>query len=160
MANIAQMVNVLQSLVLTQGERMLLTPTYHVFDLYKNHQGATSFRTVVESSDIPYAANNQRHALPALSASASRRPGSRELTLTVTNAHATLPAEVEVSLRGAGGIAVGELGAWVVTHDDLTAHNTFDAPDALAPQPPAGGEWDAGVRVFPPASVTALRLGP
>ena len=40
MANIAQLVNVLQSVVLTEGSKMLLTPTYHVFDLYKEHQGA------------------------------------------------------------------------------------------------------------------------
>ena len=40
MANLAQAVNVLQALILTEGERMILTPTYHVFDLYKNHQNA------------------------------------------------------------------------------------------------------------------------
>ena len=55
MCNIAQTVNVLQSMCLTEGERMLLTPTYHVFDLYQPHQGATALRTTVESPDVPFA---------------------------------------------------------------------------------------------------------
>ena len=51
MANLAQMVNVLQSLILTDKDRMLLTPTYHVFDLYQGHQGATLLPTQVEAPD-------------------------------------------------------------------------------------------------------------
>lgn len=156
MANLAQMVNVLQSLILTQGERMLLTPTYHVFDLYQHHQGATSFRTITESADIAYVANNQRHALAGLSASASRPPGAAQLTLTVVNAHATLPTEVEIVVRG-GTAAVREIDGHVLTSDDLTAHNTFDAPDTLGPAP-AKAEAGEGVHVFPPASVTRLQV--
>ena len=52
MANMAQLVNVLQSVVLTEGDKMLLTPTYHVFKLYKNHQGAELIQSYVETTDI------------------------------------------------------------------------------------------------------------
>ena len=52
MANIAQMVNVLQAVILTEGSKMLLTPTYHVFDLYKEHQGATLLESSLETETI------------------------------------------------------------------------------------------------------------
>ena len=55
MANIAQVANVLQSMVLTEGERMLLTPTYHVFDLYQPHQGGQSLRTVFDAPAVTFA---------------------------------------------------------------------------------------------------------
>ena len=164
MANIAQMVNVLQSLVLTRGGRMVLTPTYHVFDLYQSHQNATSYRTIAESPAIPYpTGGRQRRELPGLFAAASRLTGSGELTLSVVNPHATLPAEVTITLRG--GATLRDFDGQVLTHEDLTAHNTFDAPDTLSPRlaevragaadGPAG---PAFVHVFPPASVSVLRL--
>jgi len=53
--NIAQIANVLQSMVLTEDERMVLTPTYHVFDLYRPHAGATSVRTEIEPAALSWA---------------------------------------------------------------------------------------------------------
>ena len=52
MANIAQLVNVLQSVILTEGEKMVLTPTYHVFDLYKHHHDATLLNSHLETEGV------------------------------------------------------------------------------------------------------------
>ena len=74
MGNIAQVANVLQSLVLTEGERMVLTPTYHVFDLYQPHQGGTSVRTEFEAPAVSLRAlANERRRCPGLTGSASVR---------------------------------------------------------------------------------------
>jgi alpha-N-arabinofuranosidase len=154
MASLAQLVNVLQSLVLTEGERMLLTPTYHVFDLYQSHQGGQSVRTAIESPAVSFAVDSERRQLPGLLGSASVR--DRVLTLSVVNPHATLPAEAAIDLVGAASIGESELS--VLTHDDLTAHNTFDEPDNLAPTTRRLDGWTGSTRhVFPPASVTVMR---
>jgi alpha-N-arabinofuranosidase len=153
MANIAQLVNVLQSLVLTEGERMLLTPTYHVFDLYQSHQGGQSVRTTIEAPDVSFVVGSERRKMPGLLGSASVRDGV--LTLSVVNPHATLPAEATIEI---GGASLREAELSVLTHDDLTAHNTFDEPEALAPTTSRLEAFGSGTRhVFPPASVTVMR---
>jgi alpha-N-arabinofuranosidase len=154
MANLAQLVNVLQSLVLTEGERMLLTPTYHVFDLYQSHQGGQAVRTAIEFPAVSFAIGSERRQIPGLLGSASVR--DRVLTLSVVNPHATLPAEVAIDLVAATSVRDAEVS--VLTHDDLTAHNTFDEPDNLVPTTRRLDGLTAGARhVFPPASVTVLR---
>ena len=165
MANIAQVVNVLQAMILTEpaseggggGGRMVLTPTYHVFDLYQPHQGGRAVRTAFEAPPVAFALGDRRQTMPGLLGSASVRAGV--LTLSVVNPHATFPATAAVDLRG--GSVRSLAGASVLRHDELTAHNTFDEPDALRPGPadvaePGGdGEWH---HVFPPSSVTVLRV--
>ncbi len=154
MCNIAQVANVLQAMVLTREERMVLTPTYHVFDLYQTHQGGQGLRTAIEAPPIRFAAGEERRELCGLSGSASIKGGV--LTLTVVNPHASLPLDCRIDLRGlqVGG---GELA--VLTHDDLAAHNTFDEPDMLRPQvtqiDSPGEEFR---RSFPAASVTRFLL--
>jgi alpha-N-arabinofuranosidase len=128
MANIAQMVNVLQAMILTDGDRMLLTPTYHVFDLYQSHQGGQSVRMTIEADEISFAAGNQRQKLAGLSGSASIKNG--ELTLSIVNPHATLPVDAAIELRGG---ECGEGQVRVLNSDDLAAHNTFDEPNRLSP---------------------------
>lgn len=91
MANIAQTVNVLQALILTEGDKMVLTPTYHVFDLYKAHQDAQPADCLVETGKAAEGINQ-------LHASASVKDGV--LTLTVANASADAPAEATVALDG------------------------------------------------------------
>src|SRR5690606_28505008 len=89
MANIAQLANVLQALILTEGDRAIATPTYHVYDLYQSHQGAQSVRVECESASVRFAMNDRGMEMPALSASASVR--HRDITLSIVNAHASLP---------------------------------------------------------------------
>jgi len=141
MANIAQMVNVLQALVLTSEDRMVLTPTYHVFDMYRPHKGATSVR--VESD-----------ALPGLSASASIN--DHVLTLSVTNPHATSPLDATLRLRDGH---FNEMAVTELSHKYIQAHNTFDMPGVVRPRNSmlmlGGREWQY---TFPPCSVTVFRL--
>jgi alpha-L-arabinofuranosidase len=153
MCNIAQVANVLQSLVLTDGSRMLRTPTYHVFDLFKEHQGATALRTEVESDAVMFALGETRQQMPALAASASVSGGW--LTLSVTNAQASLPLMADVCLPGEtrGSAQIATLSAV-----DLTGHNSFDEPDNVFPRledADIGQQWPA---TFPPASVTVVRV--
>ena len=151
MANIAQMANVLQSMVLTEGDRMILTPTYHVFDLYRPHQGATSLRVEIDCPTISFPTGEEKRQLPALMASASIR--GNQLHLTVVNPHASLPIEAKINLKR----KAVEVSSSVLTHGELNAHNTFDEPDAIVPTTQS---FDSHLDVitFLPGSVTSLQI--
>ena len=150
MANIAQAVNVLQAMVLTQGPKMILTPTYHVFELYRSHQGARRLRASFDAPAVSFAVDDQTRQLPGLAGSASVKADL--LTLSVVNSHDSLPIEVQIDLSGA---ELREATISVLTHPDLTAHNTFDAPQTLRPQTQP---WEPADRhTFPAASVTVIR---
>jgi alpha-N-arabinofuranosidase len=154
MANIAQMVNVLQAMILTEGDRMLLTPTYHVFDLYQAHQGGKSVRVTIEAEEIAFAVRDQKQKIAGLSGSASVKGGV--LTVSLVNAHAALPAEVAITLRGA---ECGDGEARMLSGDDLTVHNTFDDPSRISPVESkftsVGAVWN---QHLPAASVTVVNL--
>jgi alpha-N-arabinofuranosidase len=77
-----------------------------------------------------------------------------ELTVSVVNPHATLPVEAAIDLRGG---KLHESTATVLTHGDVTAHNTFDAPDTVAPLAVRGDGGEVRAWTFPAASVTVLR---
>ena len=124
MANIAQVVNVLQSVVLTEGEKMVLTPTYHVFNMYKNHQEATLVDSFVETKSIGIEDN----MVPNLSESASI-DGQGRLNITLNNLSITEDYDIE-------GIILDKdihcVKAQILTND-MNAHNTFDNPDVVKP---------------------------
>jgi alpha-N-arabinofuranosidase len=125
MANIAQMVNVLQSMILTDKEKMILTPTYHVFDLYKAHQDATLLPCELQSGD--YTFDSQK--IPALSVSASRDAAGR-IHVSLCNLNPNAPAEVACELQGA---KAKKISGSVLTAPEMTAHNTFDKPENVKP---------------------------
>ncbi len=154
MANIAQLTNVLQAMVHTEGDKMFLTPTYHVFDLYQPHQGGRSVRTVFEAPPIRFAFGNTAAQLAGLSGSASIN--GNVLTLTVVNPQAALPQEAEIELAGR---LIAQAEASVLSDEDLAAHNTFDEPKRIEPSEHVVPIESAEVRcVFPPASVTRLQF--
>ena len=94
MANIAQMVNVLQAVILTEGNRMVLTPTYHVFDLYKDHQDATLVESYLDTEKIGVA---EEHQVPNLSASVSEDAnGVLHITAANLSADKAYPLECEL----------------------------------------------------------------
>ncbi|HEX6893981.1 MAG TPA: alpha-L-arabinofuranosidase C-terminal domain-containing protein, partial [Bryobacteraceae bacterium] len=95
MANIAQTVNVLQAVILTNGAKMILTPTYHVFEMFKVHQGATSLPVEMTAPQYTVA----QTAVPSLHASASRDSAGR-LHLTIANLDPNRAADVALSITG------------------------------------------------------------
>jgi len=152
-ANIAQMVNVLQSMILTRGPQMLLTPTYHVFDLYTVHQDAVLLPLNVLDTGR-YAYGNE--SIPTVSASASR-DAQGIVHITMSNLDPNGPRQVEVELRGA--TATSATGR-VVTGPAINSINTFEQPDVVRPQPFTGARVANGRLsvTLPPRSVVALEL--
>lgn len=120
MANLAQTVNVLQSVVLTEGDRMVLTPTYHVFDLYKAHQDATLLDSYVEANLV----GEKDHLVPNLHMSASKDSGGT-VHITLANLAVAQSSKIEAFVSG---MEVGSVQARILT-GAMDAHNTFDAPE-------------------------------
>jgi alpha-N-arabinofuranosidase len=152
MANIAQVVNVLQAMILTDKERMILTPTYHVFHIYKVHQGAT--RVPVELSAPKYALGES--SIPSLSASASR-DSAGQLHLSIVNLDPNRAAEVTTTVAGA---QLGSVTGEVLTAPTMNAMNTFDSPHTVEPAPFTGFKL-AGSQLtlnVPAKSVVVLEL--
>ncbi|HSW05982.1 alpha-N-arabinofuranosidase [Aquabacterium sp.] len=123
MANIAQMVNVLQAMVLTDGARMLLTPTYHLFDLYLPFQGATPLKASVDAPRY----RQGEVSLPAVDVSAARGVDGSTL-LALVNLDPERAARVVTNLAGT---ATGR----ILSAAAMDAHNSFDRPDTIVPAP-------------------------
>jgi alpha-N-arabinofuranosidase len=154
MANIAQLVNCLQSLFLAHEDKFILTPTYHVFDMYAAHQGGQSLRTNVSASPLKYTINGKPATMRGLNGSASLH--DRRLVLTVTNPDPKASVNTEVTIYGAN---VKEIGITTLTAKDVHAHNSFDNPRAVEPQTSQGAaRGRALVYNFAPASVTRLQI--
>ena len=105
MANMAQTVNVLQSLCLTRGERTILTPTYHVFNLYKHHMGNYALKVEIQSpiirevqreQETPWGPKRKLKPLQALNASASLSKDGKTLILTLVNQSLYDDLDVEI----------------------------------------------------------------
>lgn len=152
MANIAQTVNVLQALILTEGGRMVLTPTYHVFEMYKVHQGATLLPTTPPPDD--YAVGERK--VPSVYASASRDKAGR-IHVSLVNARPDAVATVTVTVAGA---RPGAVAGRVITAEKLDAHNTFADPDAVRPAALEGAklQGDKLVVTLPAKSVAVVEL--
>lgn len=151
MANIAQMVNVLQAMVLTDGAKMLLTPTYHVFRMYVPFQDATFVPVRLEAGFYTH----RDVALPRVDAIAAK-DASGKLWLALTNLDPDRPVTVAASLAGASPKAVaGE----TLTAPKVDSVNTFDAPGTVAPKPIAGQVSGGTVTlVLEPKSVTVVSV--
>jgi len=152
MANIAQMINVLQSMLLTDGPKMVRTPTYWVFDLFQVHQDATSLPVDLQTPEYKFGDDS----IPAVSASASRAKDGK-VHLSLVNADPDHDITVACTLDG---VAAKTVSGQVLTAATMNAHNTFDAPDAVHPVPFTGATLEAGrlqVRL-PSKSVIVLEL--
>ncbi|MCC6416055.1 MAG: alpha-N-arabinofuranosidase [Opitutaceae bacterium] len=152
MANIAQTINVLQAMVLTDGAKMLLTPTYHVFEMFKVHQDATVLRADLISPDSAF---GDQH-IPAISASASR-DAAGQVHLSLVNTH---PRDAVTIATTITGHAAKSVSGRVLTADAMNTHNTFAASDAIAPQPFDGAKLrgDELSVTLPAKSVVVLAL--
>ncbi len=154
MSNIAQMVNVLQAMILTDGPRMVLTPTYHVFDMYKVHRDATSLAVDVQGPEWAVGAAT----VPQVSASASR-DAAGTLHLSLVNTDPERPVRVLCRVVGAEPRSAS---GRVLTAPALQAHNTFDSPDAVKPAPLADFTLSGGVLtlLLPSKSVAVMDIAP
>ena len=152
MANIAQVVNVLQAMVLTEGDRMLTTPTYHVFEMYKGHQNARQLESYAETTLL----GQEEEQVPELHLSASQQQDG-SILLTVANLNDARPVPLHCLLAGARAARVE--GRVLTGRPD--AHNTFDAPARVAPRPlDAALTEDGFTATLPPCSVAAFTLLP
>ena len=155
MANIAQLVNNLQSLFIADGDKCLTTPTYHVFDLYGAHVGGQSVRTIVSAPSISYQRPKDTGSVFGLTGSASVK--DKTLTLTIANPHMTEAQEVEIAVRGA---ASGPVKAAQISAAEIHDHNTFASPNTIVIKDATAAAVNNGMLVhrFPPASVTRLQF--
>ena len=126
MANIAQTVNVLQAMILTEGEKMILTPTYHVFEMYTVHHDATLLPVELQCND--YKLGDEQ--IPVLNVSASRDT-SGKIHISLCNLDPKNPAELICELSGT---TPQKVSGRLLTHEDMNAHNTFESPPSVRPE--------------------------
>jgi alpha-N-arabinofuranosidase len=152
MANIAQMVNVLQAMILTKDDQMILTPTYHVFEMFKVHHDATSLPFQLITPDYDHGENS----IPAVSASASRDTNGR-IHVSLTNASPNSAITVTCTLNG---VAAKTVRGRVLTAPAVNSHNTFDAPELVKPVAFDGAKLAGGnlTVTLPAKSVVVLAL--
>jgi alpha-N-arabinofuranosidase len=150
MANIAQTVNVLQAMILTDKEKMLRTPTYWVFEMFKVHQGGTVLPVDLASPDYEF----EGKRIPAISASATRAADGRAVHLSLVNTNPNRTAPLRVAIAGFGPTSAR---GRVLTAPAMQAHNTFAAPDTVVPVPMEGVGLAAGaLQVRLPAKSVAI----
>jgi alpha-N-arabinofuranosidase len=128
MTNIAQTVNVLQAMILTDKEKMIRTPTYWVYEMFKVHQGGTFLPVELQSPD--YAFGSER--IPAVSASATRAADGRTVHLSLANTTPQQAIAITVTLAG---LTPSSAAGRLLTAPTMQAHNTFAAPDTVRPVP-------------------------
>jgi alpha-N-arabinofuranosidase len=151
MANIAQMVNVLQSMIRTDGSRMVLTPTYYAFLMYRPFQGATALPVKVSTPNYTIATE----AVPAIDVTAARSADNATYVALI-NADPNQPADVGLSLSGAGRRVTGQL----LTGAKMDSRNDFGQPEQVRPVPFSGTRWSGGTLniSMPAKSVVVLTI--
>ena len=152
MANLAQAINVLQAVILTDGAKMLLTPTYHVLEMYNVHQDATMLPVDVKADDYKVG----DYKLPAVSVSASRdKAGKTHISLV--NIDAGKPQTITVNLKG---ISAKSVSGRILTSAKVQDHNTFANPDKVKPAPFTSAKLagDELTVTLPPVSVVVLEM--
>jgi len=125
MANLAQAINVLQAVILTEGKSMVLTPTYHVMEMYKVHQDAKLIPITLQSTDFEF--NNEK--IPAVSASASQDAKGR-IHISLVNIDPKKTNKIRVDL---GGLKASKITGRILRADKLQDYNSFKVPSKIAP---------------------------
>ena len=154
LACIAQMINVLQSVILTEGEKMILTPTYHVFHMYRYHQDAELLESAITGAN---GIESDGLKVPKLQESVSEKDGI--ITITINNLTADESEDINITVSGRTNLNIIE--ARVVSggvHD----HNTFDDPEHVTEKALETIEKKSGntfTLQVPASSVTEIRLG-
>ncbi len=156
MANLAQTVNVLQSLVLTKGKQMVLTPTYYVFDMYQVHQDATLLPIKLMSPDYKFGDKK----IPAVNASASI-DSTGTIHISLVNLNPSKSITVRVSFKGTTWNSVT---GKILTAPHFNDYNSFENPDKIKIEPFPGAFADAEIHgkkllvTLPSKSIVMLEL--
>lgn len=152
MANIAQMINVLQAMILTDGSRMLLTPTYHVFAMYRPYQDAIELPLQLETPRYTL----DGYSVPEVHGSAVQAKDGH-VYVALTNLDPEREAKVRINVDGL--LAAG-VGGQILTAPKITSRNTFDQPDAVKPVPFNGAQvhHDTLRVALPAKSIVMLQL--
>ena len=152
MANLAQIVNVLQAVILTKEEKLILTPTYHVMEMYNIHQDAMMLPLTITTNNYQFGNGK----LPAVSASASKdKNGLTHISLVNIDAHKA--QEITINVNAA---AYKSVTGRILTSDKLQNYNSFENPDKIKPASFTGASLTSStLRVkVPPFSVLVLEL--
>ena len=154
MANVAQLINCLHALFIAHEDHFIVTPTFHVFEMYSAHHGGTAVRTLFSAPTVNYTRMGKPASFWGLAGSASLH--DKELIVTAVNPHASEPKDADIVVRGA---TVQSARSRVLTANDIHAHNSFENPRALEPRDDVVNLRNGSV-VFrlPPASVVRLQL--
>lgn len=152
MANLAQTINVLQAVILTQEEKMVLTPTYYVMEMYNVHQDATYVPLTLKTND--YVFSNDK--LPAVSVSASKdKAGLTHISLANIDMAKSQDVSVDVSKYKFSSVS-----GRILTSDKIQDHNTFNTPGKVKPATFSGASLKGNMLSvkLPPFSVAVLEL--
>jgi alpha-L-arabinofuranosidase len=152
MANIAQTINVLQAVILTDKEKMILTPTYYVMEMYNVHQDATLLPITITGSN--YIMSND--TIPAISVSASKdKSGTVHISLVNIDDAKSQAVSADLS-----SISYTQVSGRILVSPHIQDHNTFDEPEKVKPVPFTGFKkgGDHLSITLPPASVVVLSL--
>ena len=167
----AQLINCIDSLFLSHEEHFITTPVFHVFDMYKEHQGGQAVRVQFSVPDISFPRKAIRKQLSSTGDEAvvggpdarlwglngSASVTGKVLTLTVVNPHLTDARPSQIMLRGDAGAASAE--AEVLGGEDVHGHNTFEQPDAVTTRKATATVSGKVVKfTLPPSSVTRLTI--
>lgn len=152
MANLAQTVNVLQALILTDEEKMILTPTYHVFEMFQVHHDATLLPLTLESPD--YELNGM--TLPMISTSASKSDDGI-IHISIVNIDPHNDIDLSIELRGTDAASVT---GRILTAEKINSLNTFEDPDRVKPAEFNDATLKKGVLRFtmPSKSIVVLEI--
>jgi alpha-N-arabinofuranosidase len=152
MANIAQMVNVLQAMILTRGDEIVLTPTYCVFKMYSVHQDAALLPVDLQTESYYKGAES----IPALSASASKDKEGR-IHISIANLHPTKAQNLRCDVKGSTSSRVsGE----IITAASMNAYNDFGKPEAVNIRPFTDAQLRNGILTvsLPAKSIVTLEV--
>ncbi len=154
LAAIAQTVNVLQSMIRTDGPKMVLTPTYYAFLMYQPFQGATALPVSVTTPDYVLGSNK----VPAIDVTAARGTDGA-ITIGLVNSDPRQPADVALSLAG---VKAGSISGQLLTGANMDSRNDYGKPEEVHPVPFNKARWaDGKLTVAMPAkSVVVLSLRP
>lgn len=154
MTNIAQIANVLQSMVLTKGNQMVLTPTYYVFKMYVPHQDAQYIPAQVA---CPVKKDRNGRDVPVVSATASAKNGTT--TLSLVNTDLNEPVTISVALNG---VPAKKVAGEILTAASMNDYNDFGQPEKVTLKPFSSKSWKvSGDRLtvtLPAKSIVTLSL--